>query len=136
MFSWKRWTPRKFIRSVLTVETLASSMFQTKEKCDSLILSRSALRMVWRCYRRPRVRCYYFRLEPTVRKDTWIRVTSVTVMVCIRKWRFESYLITAVFKVLSQQLRGTLKTAFWKILKVDFESWIFYEHGSTYVLNL
>ena len=29
-----------------------------------------------------------------------------------RKWHSESYLITAMFKVPSQQLRGTLTTAF------------------------
>ena len=33
-----------------------------------------------------------------------------------QKWYFESYLITAMFKVPSQQLRGTLTTTFWKIL--------------------
>ena len=43
MFSCKRWTPARFVRSELTVENLASSeygdiilksMSQTKEKCD------------------------------------------------------------------------------------------------------
>ena len=52
-----------------------------KEKCDSLVLSRSDLWMVWRCHGIPRVYCYYFYLEPTVRKDTWMRTASVTVMV-------------------------------------------------------
>ena len=32
-----------------------------------------------------------------------------------RKWYSESYLISPMFKVFSQQLRGTLKTTFWKI---------------------
>ena len=32
-----------------------------------------------------------------------------------RKWHSESYLITAMYKVPSQQLRGMLKTAFLKI---------------------
>ena len=52
-----------------------------KEKCDSLALSRSDLWMVWRCHGIPRVYCYYFYLEPTVRKKTWMRTASVTVMV-------------------------------------------------------
>ena len=52
-----------------------------KEKCDSLVLSRSDLWMVWRCHGIPRVYCYYFYLEPTVRKKTWMRTASVTVMV-------------------------------------------------------
>ena len=55
-------------------------MSQTKEKCDSLVLSRSDLWIVWRCHGIPRVCCYYFCLEPTVRKDAWMRTTSVTVM--------------------------------------------------------
>ena len=33
--------------------------------------------------------CYYFCLEPTVRKDTWMRTTSVTVMVIF----FESVIL-------------------------------------------
>ena len=52
-----------------------------KEKCDSLFLSRSDLWMLWKCHGIPRVYCYYFYLEPTVRKDTWMRTASVTVMV-------------------------------------------------------
>ena len=90
MFSCKRWTSTKFVRSELTVETLASSKYrkiilklhaQTKKKHDSLVLSRSDLWMVWRWHGIPRAFCYYLCLEPTVRKDTWMRTTSVTVMV-------------------------------------------------------
>lgn len=36
--------------------------------------------------------------------------TSVTVMVVLLKCNSEIYLITAMFKVLSQQLQGTLTT--------------------------
>ena len=39
-----------------------------KEKCDSLALSRSDLWLIWRCHGIPRVYCYYFYLEPAVRK--------------------------------------------------------------------
>ena len=56
-----------------------------KEKYDSLVLSRSDLWMVSRCHGTPRVYSYYFCLEPTLRKDTWMRRTSVTVMVIFFK---------------------------------------------------
>ena len=103
-----------------------------KEKCDSLALSRSDLWLVWRCHGIPRVYCYYFYLERAVRKGTWMRTASVTVMVIFRKWHSESYLITAMLKVPSQQIRGTLLTAFWKI---PYSS-LFCGDGSTCVLNL
>ena len=61
-------------------EIILKSMYQTKEKYDSLVLSRSHLWMVWRCHDIPRVHCYYY-LELTVRKETWMRTTSATVMV-------------------------------------------------------
>ena len=48
-----------------------------------------------------------------------------------RKWHFESYLITAMFKVPSQQIRGTFTTAFWKI---PYSS-LFHGRGSTCVLT-
>ena len=72
MFSCKRWTSTNFVRSELTVETLAfskhgeiilRSMSQTKEKCDFLVLSRSDLWMVWRCHGITRVFYYLFRTK-------------------------------------------------------------------------
>ena len=63
-------------------------MSRTKEKCDSLAFSRSDLWMVWKWHRIPRVHRYYFCLEPTVRKDTWMRTTSVTVMAFFPKVAF------------------------------------------------
>ena len=63
-------------------------MSQTKEKCDSLVLSRSEFGIVWRCHGISRVCRYYFCLEPTVRKDAWMRTTSVTVMVFFSKVPF------------------------------------------------
>ena len=63
-------------------------MSHTKEKCDSLVLSRSDLWKVWRCHGILRVCCYYFCLEPTVRKDAWMRTTSVTVMAFFSKVAF------------------------------------------------
>ena len=85
-----------------------------KDKCDSLVFSRSDPWMVWRCHGISHVYCYYFCLEPTVRKGTYMRTTSVPVMVIF----FENGILnlsTARFKVPSQQIRGTLPTAFWKI---------------------
>ena len=37
--------------------------------------------MLWRWHDLPRISCYYFCLEPAVRKDTLVRTTSVTVMI-------------------------------------------------------
>ena len=56
-------------------------MCQIKKKHNYLALSISDLWMVWRWHGIPRVYCYYFSLEPTVRKDTRMRTTSVTFMV-------------------------------------------------------
>ena len=63
-------------------------MSRTKEKCDSLAFSRSDLWVVWKWHRIPRVHRYYFCLEPTVRKNTWMRTTSITVMVIFSKVAF------------------------------------------------
>ena len=71
-------------------------MSQTKKKCDSLVLSRSGLLIVWRCHDIPRVHCYYFCLEPMARKDASMRTTSVTAMAFF----FES----SIFKVTWSQL--------------------------------
>ena len=46
-------------------------------------LSRSYLLMRWRFHVIPRVHCCHFCLEPTVRRDAWLRTTSVTVMVIL-----------------------------------------------------
>ena len=75
----------KFLVARLHEEITLKSMSQTKEKCDSLVLSRSYLWMVWRCHGILRVHRYYFCLEPTAGKGTWIRTTSVTVMVILFK---------------------------------------------------
>ena len=58
-------------------------MSQTKEKHDSLVLSRSDLWMVWRWHG---ILCvyYYFCSEPTVTKDTWTRTTSITVVIFLK----------------------------------------------------
>ena len=71
-------------------------MSQTKEKCDSLALSRSELWIVWRWHGISHACCYYFYLEPMVRKDAWMRMTSVTVMAFFFK--------SGILKVTSSQL--------------------------------
>ena len=49
-----------------------------------------------------------------------------------QKWHSECFVITVMFKVPSQQIRGTLTTASWKIAY----SSLFYGHGPTCVLDL
>ena len=87
-------------------------MSQTKEKCDSLVLSRSDLWIVWRCHGIPRVCCYYFCLEPTVRKDAWMRTTSVTVMAFFSKvafWKllYHSY-VQSSFPIITRHIENSI----------------------------
>ena len=138
MFSCKHWTSMNFVRSELTVVTLASpkhgkiirkSMSQTKEKHYSLVLSRSGLWMVWRWHGILCVYCY-FCLEPTVRKDTWrMRTTSVTVMVIFFK--------IGILKVTWSQLCLKSPLNNYKVhwQQIRYSS-IFYGHGSKCMLNL
>ena len=67
---------------------ILKSISQTKEKHNFRILSRFDLWMVWRWHGIPRVYCYYFCLEPTVRQENWMRTTSVMVMVLFLKVAF------------------------------------------------
>ena len=59
-----------------------------KKKWDSHVLSRLDFWMVWRCHGIPCVYFYFFCLEPTLGKDTWMRATSTTVMVIFSKVLF------------------------------------------------
>ena len=56
--------------------------------------------------------------------------TSVIIIMFFSKVPFWNYLITAMFKILLQQLRGTLTTEF----ETMPYSWRFYGHGSAYEL--
>ena len=105
MFSCKRWTSTKFVRSQQTVETLAppkhgkillKPISQTKEKHDSHILSRSNLWMVWRWHGIPRLLLFLFR---TNGNNTWNKKTSVTVMVIL----FESGILKVTLSQLSSK---------------------------------
>ena len=87
-------------------------MSQTKEKCDSLVLSRSDLWRAWRCHGIPRVCCYYFCLEPTVRKDAWMRTTSVTVMAFFSKVAFWKLLdhsyVQSSFPIITRHIENSI----------------------------
>ena len=100
----------KILVARLHKEITLKSMTQTKEKCDSLVLSGSYLWMAWRCHGIPRIHRCYFCLEPTVRQDTWMRTTSVTVMVIL----FESSILKVTWSQLcSKFLLKNYKTH-WK----------------------
>ena len=65
---------------------------------------------------------FTFYLETTFGENNWIKTTFVTVIVFFfffLKMLFRKYLITAIFGVLSQQLRGTLATAFERHLTIE-----------------
>ena len=100
-------------------------MSQTKENFDSLVLSRSELWIVWKCHGIPRVCCYYFCLEPTVRKDAWMRKTSVTVMAFFSKVSFWKLLdhsyVQSSFPINTRHIKDSiLKDTLIKI----FRTWI------------
>ena len=99
-------------------------MSQTKEKCGSLVLSRSDLWIVWRCHGIPRV-CY-FCLEPTLRKDAWMRTTSVAVMAFFSKVAFWTLLdhsnIQSSFPIITRHIENSiLKDTLQLII---FRTWI------------
>ena len=87
-------------------------MSQTKEKCDSLVLSRSDLWIVWGCHGIPRVCCYYFCLELTVEKDAWMRTTSVTVMAFFSKVAFWKLLdhsyVQSSFQIITRHIENSI----------------------------
>ena len=102
-------------------------MSQTKEKCDSLALSRSELWIVWRWHGISHACCYFY-LEPTVRKDAWMRTTSVTVMAFFSKVAFWKLLDHSYSQSSFTIDTRHIENSFWKIPC----SWIFSGHGSTY----
>ena len=60
-----------------------------------------------------------------------MKTTSVTNMEFFSKVPFWNYLMTAMFKVLSQQLQSTLATTF----EMMHYSWRFYGHGSPHDIS-
>ena len=86
-----------------------------QEKCDSLVVSRSDLWIVWRCHGISRVYCYYFCLDSTVRKDAWMRTTSITVMVFFSKvgfWKLidDSYVKSSFSIIENSIFKDTLQS--------------------------
>ena len=71
--------------------------------------------MAWRCHG---ILCFHFYfffcLEATLGKDTWMRATSATAMVIFSRVLFRKLLDHNYVKVSSQQLGGTLTTEFWR----------------------
>ena len=65
---WNLLCLEKFLVARLHEEIILKSMSQTKKKCDSLVLSRSYLWMVWRCHGILRVYRYYFCFRTNGRK--------------------------------------------------------------------
>ena len=57
---------------------------------------------------------FFFCLEATLGKDTWMRATSATAMVIFSRVLFRKLLDHNYVKVSSQQLGGTLTTEFWR----------------------
>ena len=140
--SWKPWTSTKFVRSELTVETLASPKHgkiilkvhvpNKREMwlpCFEKIWPLNGMKMSW--YSACLLLLFLFRANG--KKG---HLDEHDFRHCygsfFRKRHSESYVITAMVKVPSQQIRGTLTTAFWKI---PYSS-LFYGHRSACVLNL
>ena len=137
----KTLTSTKFVRSELTVETLASPKYGKiirpwpKQKRNMTALfwvdlwPLNGMKMTW--YSACLLLLFLFRTNGKkghLDKNDFRHCYGNFFW----KWYSESYLITAMFKVPSQQIRDTLTTAFWKIPN----SSSFYGHGSTCVLNL
>ena len=99
---------------------ILNSMTQTGNKWGSLVLSRGDFWMTWTCHGIPCFHFHFFSLETTLLESTWMKTTSVAVMVFFSsKMSFRKYLITAMFKVFYQQLRSILTTAFERHLTTE-----------------
>ena len=126
MLSCKRCTPTKFVRPELTVETMASpkhgkiirKVHVPNKKETWLPLFWADLTFEWfvkmSWYSACLLLSFFFR---TNGKKGHLDENGFRHCYgnFFRKWYAESYLISPMFKVFSQQLRGTLKTTFWKI---------------------
>ena len=76
--------------------------------------------------------CFIFCLKATVKKNTWMRTISVTVMVTISKVLFSKFLDFSCVQRSFSKITRHIDNGIWKI----FHSWRFYGHGSTYQLIL
>ena len=75
---------------------------------------------VWTCHGILCFHFHFFCLETTLQDSNWMKTISVVVMFFFPKVSFRKYLITAMFKVLYQQLRGNLTTAFERHLTTEY----------------
>ena len=139
-FSCKRWTSTKIIRLKL------SGNFNFTQACryDIKLNEPSKKKVGLPCseetfkgYEDIMIFCafiFIFCLEPTVKKQP-MTTTSVTIMVFFLKKPSWNYLITAMLKVLSQILGGTLNNGIWNDtfqLKI-LQAWI--SIGTNYFLS-
>ena len=76
---------------------------------------------------------FYFFLEATVKKNTWMRTISVMVMVIISKVLFWKLLDFSYVQCFFSKITRHIDNGIWKIFN---DSWRFYGHGSTYKLIL
>ena len=90
-------------------------MTQTREKWDSLVLSRADFCIVGRCRGIPCFHFLFFCLEATVKMNTWMKTISDTLMVIISK-----------FSTITRHIDNGISNILY--------SWRFYGHGSTYML--
>ena len=102
-------------------------MSQTREKWNSLVLSRGDFWLAWRCNE---ISFLFFCLEPTVKKKTGKSTISIAVILITSKG-LESYLISAV-----QSSFATFTRHFYNGVWKTSCSWRFYRNGSTCVLIL
>ena len=102
-------------------------MSQTKEKRDSLVLSRGDFWTIWRCHGLPCFHIYFLFNNNGKREQLDGNDSCCCYGIFFSKLSFRKYLITAMFKVLSEQLQSTLATAFERHLQpweIYTDTWI------------
>ena len=110
-YSWQARIIRTTFALLKHKDIILSSMTQTTEKWDSLLLSRADFWMVWRCHGISWFNFYFFWFRTNSKKNTWMRKIFVTIMVIMSKIPFRKLLDISCFQG-SQQLQVTLKTLF------------------------
>ena len=109
-----------------------NSMTQTREKWDSLALSRTDSGILGRCHDIPSFYFLFYCLEATVKNSNSMRTISVTVMVVISNVLFWKLLDFSFVHSSFWTITRHTDHGIWKILY----SWRFYGHGPTYMLTL
>ena len=136
-FSRKRWTSTIIARLELSEQFYCAQTWRhntklheksQREKWNSLAFSRADFRMVWKC----RLFIFIYCLEPTVKKNTWMKTIFVTAMVIFFKLSFWKLLNHSYGPSPFSTVMRHIDDNFWKTPC----SWRFYEHVSTYVLIL